>query len=191
MTYPFPELTRQLQFPSNLAVYLKIVTNKRYNQDANYWKTLPVYCYAHCPFCQQPYKEKANTFELRGWGYHGLAKSLYSEGITREEETRKHCAHFLGIRQFFNLHGLNPEEIQYFENASGEVPFVDRHFFAKQAKTYVVLHALPICRIETRANVPRYTVFNMIYFTEFPDQLIQSIYKIQEVRFVFRAFSKI
>ena len=82
MTYTYPELTRQLQFPSNLDEYLRMVNIKRYYLETGYWRILPVYRYACCPFCGQIYKEKANTFELRDWGHQGLITTLYSIGST-------------------------------------------------------------------------------------------------------------
>jgi hypothetical protein len=181
--YPYPELTWQLQFLCSPAEYQAIKHRKQYWNNPDFWTIMPHYHYADCPLCGQQYVEAGNTYGWGDWGYTGLAPLLCPTNATQksEEAKAKHCKHFLGVRHFINLHGVIPYEIQYFSDKEGEVPFVDRHFFQGDMRTYVVLHALPICRIENEAFVPTYTVFVMTYFTELPDEVIRRNYKSQEI----------
>jgi hypothetical protein len=182
--YPFPELTFQLQFLCSPAEYRRVATQKYYWNNPEFWSVMPFYHYADCPLCGRQCREAGDTYGLEGdWGYRGLAPILCPTNATQktEEAKAKHCNHFFGVRHFINLHGILPLEIKYFSDQEGEVPLVDRHFFSDEAKTYVILHALPICRIENETFVPSYTVFTMTYFTEFPRQVVQRTYDAQSV----------
>src|SRR4051812_46518377 len=113
MNYPYPELLSQLQFLCDVEEYRRVTDPERYKPhrpNLEYWSIVPDYLYAYCPFCGQGYREKANTYEIKHWGYEGLAPNLYAPEPQEAIETKRHCQHFLGVRSFINLHGVEPFE---------------------------------------------------------------------------------
>jgi len=180
MSYPYPELVPQLQFLTNPSEYRRVSQDKQYENNSEFWKIVPKCTFARCPLCGMEYRESANVYEFKGWGYTGLGKNLYaSDAQRRKTEEQKHCVHFVGVRTFINLHNIPPNEVESFDNREGEVPLVDAHFFLSDLRTYAVLHALPVCRIEDDTFVPSYTVFIMSYFSEKPSAVIQHTYDSQ------------
>lgn len=170
--YPYPELLPQLQIHATPTTYVQSRWNanivdlvyypKKY---ARYWHLLPQYLFAICPVCGQRFSEPGDTYWLEGWGtslswdrtlYH-LPDSFFTP--------RPYCPHFLGIHRFTNLHGVQPTELEMLANYSGEVPYVSTWYLPDDIPSYIVLHGLPICRIEQDRFVPRYTAFCLSYFS--------------------------
>lgn len=182
MSYPYPSLVPLLKVLTTPAEYIKTSQSKDYKKNPDFLKILPEYTYAYCPFCRTEYREPANTYQLKGWGGGRPSPTLYPfKDAQFNVKEAKHCAHFIGIRKFINLHGVDPDSGRdTFDNTEGEIPFVDSGFFVyEDIKAYVVVHALPICRVETEQFVPSYTVFIMTYFGEQPQEIVRRIYERQ------------
>ncbi len=169
--YPYPDLLPQLhvhctpteyvQSRYNLTVWDLRRDPKKY---ARYWQLLPRYLFAVCPVCGQHFSEPGDSYWLDGWGtslvWH---RTLYS--LPDSFTHLPYCPHYLGIHRFTHLHGLLPTELPKFVNYCAEVPYVTDWYLPADIRSYVVLHALPICRIEHDRFVPRYTVFSLSYFS--------------------------
>ena len=184
MAYPYPELTKLLEFRCTSYEYQQIIT-PFILQDGTllnppkshlYWQILPEYTIAECPICGYRVQSLADTYSLIGWYGSPLAllQSLYrsdtpaiTEGpVSQGTPKFAHCEHFLGIHRFLNLHEVPPPNTYYWPNRTGEVPYVTPWFFPDDIPTYAVLHALPICRTEGDTFVPTYTVFSLTYFSQ-------------------------
>jgi len=82
------------------------------------------------------------------------------------------CTHFVGVQTFLNLNKVVPNELDYFSNESeSEVPFVIPDFLPDDIESYVVMHSLPICRIEENQFVPRYAMYMLTYYSARPHWL--------------------
>ncbi len=185
--YPFPNLLPQLQILCTPGQYKRIVGPQYQTrgyipyQNQAYWQIVPKYLFARCPICEYAYYQPADTYSLRVWGgWNRLLDALYGDAV--KLPGRSICSHFLGIAQFCNLHGWVPDGLDWFDQKTGEVPFVTAGLLPDQIPSYAVLHALPICRVEKDARtgedqfVPRYTVFNLTYFAWDPKAVINLHY---------------
>ncbi|MCC6603507.1 MAG: hypothetical protein IT327_09875 [Anaerolineae bacterium] len=127
---------------------------------------LPDYAIARCPFCLSKNVEKINTYSLLGWSIR-YGKAVYSQRLAGT-----HCNHFALVQSFFHFHNIWPKE------ASGqfcsEVPHIIGHLLENH-QCQAVIHALPICRIESDEFVPRYTLFIISYFSEQPQKAYDSV----------------
>ncbi len=176
--YPYPALLPLLQVLTTPAEYQHLLSTQRQYwsgadipANAPYWRVVPIYTYAECPFCHTRYSEPIDTYTLLGWGIGELSATLYAS------RTKFHnlpfCTHLLGIQVFMNFHHTAPYELELFANAWGEVPYLTPWFFVENQTTYAILHALPICRPETDQFIPRYTVFALTYFSEDPQEILR------------------
>lgn len=182
MSYPYPQLVPLLQFHCAPDEYQRVIAAyigwsggiARRDAGVDYWQIIPSYTYAYCPVCGTRYHEPADTYSIRGWAsYNFLLKTLYVlEGYY---PTPKPCPHFVGLHVLLNLHDEQPRELDHLENNTGEVPYITPWYFSSDFESYVVLHALPICRIENDEFVPRYTVFSLTYFCRDPDLLLRHL----------------
>jgi hypothetical protein len=181
--YPFPVLAAQLQFICTPADYMKIVGPYIHKwgtlsllKYSGYWRLIPEYTYAYCPICHHQYREQADTYCLKWWeGNYQLRDALYSIAEFHPQPLSR-CRHWLGITGFTNLHGQIPDELNWFKQWTGEVPAVAPMFLPDDIESYVILHALPVCRIENNQFVPRYTIFVLTYFSQKPYEILNRIY---------------
>jgi hypothetical protein len=182
MTYPYPELLPLLQFRCTTDAYQRAITpylrqgsNRRILISlipamAEYWQIIPTYPYAECPYCHTRYHSSVDTYALWGWyPWRVLRDALY---VPEALVPPIRCPHFIGVQQFLNLHQQPPTELEYFDNASGDVPYLSRGLFAARVPTAAILHALPICRIEDDQFAPRYTIFALTYFSQNPQAVL-------------------
>lgn len=185
MAYPYPILSDLLQFKCNPGEYQRLI-NPLINKggeirlprlDADYWKVIPTYTYAYCPICNAKYEEPADSYRL--WpgtpAHDNLSDAIYLQSW--KHRLPRHCMHFLGIHQFLNLHNIAPQGLKEFANHSGEIPHITPWFLPNEIDSYVVLHALPLCRIESPQFVPSYTVFNLTYFSQDPKAVLKHHYE--------------
>ncbi len=188
MTYPYPELLPLLQIQCAPSEYRRLtadttLTRLQTNPQLYeaYWRIIPRYTYAYCPICQIRYQAPADTYSVTGWLPHRhFFHALY---VTQAGPLRQHsCPHLLGIQLFVNFHSNLPTELTWFENQSGEVPYLTPWFFPPDIPGYAILHALPICRIEDEQFVPRYTVFILTYFSQSPHIVLERHYAAEWAR---------
>ncbi len=182
MKYPFTALFPQLQFLCTPAEYTQILSPlaRKWGafppQKEDYWRIIPAYIYAYCPICRFPCREQADTYSLRVWGgANNLRDALFSIAQWHLSPLPR-CLHFLGIAKFYNLHNQTPDELDWFQQETGEVPVVTPWLLPDDIESYVVLHALPICRIENNQFAPRYTVFVLTYFSQNPPEVLRRVY---------------
>jgi hypothetical protein len=141
---------------------------------AQYGAIMPAYKVAECPLCQTEMFARLDTYSLREW----ITLDIGGFNPTVVQP----CAHFVTTQYFINLNNYLPTDQDYFDNQF-EVPYVVPHLLKdmllKPSPEYVsqemhpkaVMHALPLCRIEDQQFVPRYTLFTMVYFAEYPEPL--------------------
>jgi hypothetical protein len=125
----------------------------------DFWQKLPRYQVAVCPFCRETYTEPLNTYGLDGWDRDpGLYESVYADKYQR-------CQHFVAVNSFVNLNGFIPDELETIQIWM-DVPCITPQFLFDDPPCAVVLHSLPICRIEADAFVPRYLLYTLVYYSE-------------------------
>ncbi len=125
------------------------------------WFNLPAYMIARCPFCQEENVEHLNTYSLAQWRH---TQWEFQAGFDTELVIY-HCPHFVMVQSFINFNGLKAWEAH--GSFGPEVPYVYGHLLEKEL-CLAVIHALPICRIEDDAFVPRYNLFLVSHFSETP-----------------------
>jgi len=133
-----------------------------------YQQSLPEYLIARCPICSTEIIERLDTYSLKYWPglqYEG-GRSVPGGNIVRQ------CEHFALVQPFINFNGLIPYEAaaldSFFKDGNEfgpEVPHVIGYLLEKGRDCLAVIHALPVCRIEGEAFVPRYTMFMVSYFS--------------------------
>ncbi len=65
-----------LQFKCTAKEYRRIITPyitrrgylRALNIGSDYWQIIPIYTYAHCPFCSMTIQCPVDTYSLLGWG---------------------------------------------------------------------------------------------------------------------------
>jgi hypothetical protein len=137
-----------------------------------YFHNLPKYVIARCPLCSATYSAHVDTYSLRYW-----YEPCYGESISGECEEGMRCSHFVAIHHFVNLNGVMPTELHY-KSLGCEVPYVIPVFLPDDIKSYAVMHALPICRVEDDQFVPRYSVYMITYYSKEPSTLMERRWKI-------------
>jgi len=180
MSYPYTALSGLLQFRTSSAEYTQITAaylspklgTLRPTLGPDYWALLPVYVYTQCPICGVPRQEMVDTYSLLGWSglSKELSKSIYV--LSRQPTPGFSCPHFMTYHCFLHLHGHLPVEVLSFANYTGEVPLITEWALPDDIESYVVLHALPICRMEVDHFVPSYTLFILSYFNQDPTLVV-------------------
>ena len=132
------------------------------------WFNLPAYMIARCPFCLEENIERLNTYSLAQWGH---TQWEFEAGFDTELVIH-HCPHFVLVQSFINFNSQKAREA--YGSFGPEVPYVYGHLLEKEL-CLAVIHALPICRIEDDAFVPRYTLFLVSHFSEHPDEADRAI----------------
>jgi hypothetical protein len=135
--------------------------NPDYEDAPEFWKRFPEYLIARCPICEACYTECVDTYALHNWTLR-LEETVYY-GVQSIG-----CAHFVGVKTFINLNGIEPTEEKYFSNVEGEIPYVMPVYLPEDIPSHAVLHSLPICREEHGVFVPRYSVFMVTYYSAAP-----------------------
>jgi hypothetical protein len=143
-----------------------VMPSVRYNPE---WHRLPAYVIARCPFCLTHNVEKLDTYTLRRWRIRSQA---VAESVFYYSLVVHHCEHFALVQSYLKFHGnLSDDDLRV---GGEEVPFVIGHLL-ESGRCLAVMHALPICRIEDNAFVPRYTLFMVSYFSEQPKEAIRDV----------------
>lgn len=156
-----------------------------------YYKVMPTYKVAECPFCNNGHDCLAmlDTYSiLTYWSYSSHPGNMWGFNDLIIDP----CPHFVTTEFFINLNGLLPTELDYFCNRS-EVPFVNPHllynpgenenavFGPDDTDPCVVMHALPICRIEEKEFekqfIPRYTLFTLVYYARYRKEMKHHLMK--------------
>lgn len=175
--YSYPELLSQLKVGCSVAEFMSHINATPWwsaNENSAIALSLtsvvplmPWYTHAVCPVCQTSHRAQLNTYTLFGWGYNDdFSRVPYPLNNNEEpypEQTS--CPHYLGVDAFLNLHH-NPPSILNFHNDRGEIPYIIPWMVTHRLPGYAVIHALPICRIESGAFIPSYTVFMVAYFLQ-------------------------
>ena len=162
---PNPELP-YIKITFKVAEYQSLINEIRYrdNLSEEFWKNVPDYLIARCPICHGVFTARVDTHSLKLWfgtNNNNSGRYVFSQN---EEYQDISCKHFLGVHSFLNLNGIFPEEkSNYFQNEY-DVPFVSPLFLPDEVQSYVVMHNLPICRIEEGKFVPCYTLYTLTYF---------------------------
>ena len=169
MSYPFSEdILKLLQIKTSPDVYLKARERGWYfgfnhpeePRWLDYIQHIPTYKYAECPFCGTEYSDPIDTYFVRPILRYDLGHlSIYYAGYFKNTP----CSHLVGTHGYMNYHGIWPEEVEELREYA-EVPYVARQIINGVDEAYLVLHALPVCRIEQGEFVPRYTLFLTTYF---------------------------
>ena len=154
---PHPAL-QHLKITFQPGEYAEILQNwKKSEPPKGYIEKLPSYVMARCPFCHLEYKTLFDTHSLRYGTTPGSGDQL---GYPWDD----YCAHFLAIHPFINLNGLFPKEQNHYFNNTYDVPFISPLFLPQEVPAYVVMHSLPICRLEDGQFTPRYYLYTLTYF---------------------------
>lgn len=182
MNYPFPEITKQLQFYCTPNEYKKVTEPyltsmgvlRSFNIGDDYLQLLPSYCYAICPFCDKEISCPVDTYSSLGVGLgtRRMLDLLYGPA-KHISKFPANCEHFVGIHRFPHLHNMQALLLRSFDNKTGEIPYITMWCLPDDLKSYVVLHALPICRIDNSQFIPTFTLFSLTYFCEDPTSLIR------------------
>lgn len=179
--YPYSVLIHLLQLSTDATEYQRIVTKYQDKElrslqlslGLDYWAEIPDYLCTRCPLCGASRTETIDTYSLLGWStVTELSKQIYI-GWGNPRQTRESCSHLFTHHCFINLHGRIPLELWAFSNRTGEAPIVTPWFLPDDIPSYVVLHALPICRIEDAHFIPSYTLFVLSYYSENPELVWQ------------------
>lgn len=92
------------------------------------------------------------------------------------EYAQEVCPHFVAVHHFINLNGVIPTEVDV--DLGCEVPYVIPVLLPDDIGSYAVMHALPICRVEGGAFVPRYSLYIITYLSADPPEIIQRRWQI-------------
>lgn len=180
--YPLTPLLAHWHLPAPLEAYLRAKIDPeavslyvRYRRLDAYKRYLPVLLYARCPLCGARCENALDTGVLPT---NMLDYTILYNALPSLNYPRSICPHLVGTHEFFHLHGHVPEEVSHLQLDSGEVPLVTPWFLDK-LDGCVVLHALPIGRVEQGRLVPAYTRFFLTYFSQNPRQTIEATYALQ------------
>lgn len=148
-----------------LAVWRELEKGRKKVMDMSeaYWQQIPRYLIARCPLCGGKYEESLDTYTLRRWVRAAMGDYVFWHGSAPSR-----CEHFVRAHHFINLNGLmpsiSPSELDWSKMLSSEVPHVMANLLTDDVESYVVMHALPICRIEGNQFVPRYSLYMLTYY---------------------------
>jgi len=181
MHYPYAPLISLLEFHTTASEYQQIISPY---QDANthdlkgtlgsdYWTIIPEYLCTRCPLCGMWRTARIDAYSLLGWSTTTeLSKRIYMR-LGNPPSAIKGCRHLLTYHNFISLHDIAPVELWGFSNKTGEAPLITPWFLPDDIPSYVVIHALPICRLECSQFVPSYTLFILSYYSEDPELVWQ------------------
>lgn len=175
----FPTLATHLQITLSPKEYLRVIREAGDSTDievkkststiADYWRQLPEYVIARCPFCGAAYRERLDTHSLKYWHISPEQQrytfSTYGQTLG--------CQHFVATQAFVNLNGhfyetYNLLEMPIFVNDNGDIPFVFPKLLPATLPSIGVMHSLPICDLEHNQFVPRYSLYLITYYAEDP-----------------------
>ena len=155
----------QLKVRYSVEQYVKDVINRTeppYDYPP-YWAKVPEYTISRCPICLKPYTQAIDTYSLWLWSIrHGMESVDYSAiGYQR-------CEHFVGVHTFLNLSNEKPSNNELdsrLYSSEPEVPMVTPSLLPDDTEAYVVLHSLPLCRIEGGKFLPKYALYMLTYYS--------------------------
>lgn len=164
--------THLLQFKAGPAKYKSTLADVSLRRlPTEYWENIPTYLFAHCPICASKFSAQLDTYSLKYWGHSlGSGKKIFCN-----DHQEIGCKHFVLTHYFLNLNDNYPLEKEYWGNNS-EVPYVIPRLLNDNPEILLpgyhtevldpcaVMHALPICRLENRQFVPRYSLYMITYF---------------------------
>lgn len=139
-----------------------------------YWNVIPQYLVAKCPICGKDYIEKIDTYSLRGWTL------LSGKKVYKSEIPSVKCEHFIYVQCFLNINGNIPDksdtEIKYNIYNRSEVPHILGNIMEYELDLYAVMHSLPICKIENKMFIPKYSLYMITYYvTEKSRRILNNI----------------
>lgn len=168
MTNAVPLNQHLLKIELDSSAYQSLVVNRVRGQK-RYLERLPDYVIARCPFCQRESREGLDTYSVTAWSRGSAGLWAFDH-----QTVLSHCEHFTLVEPFFHFHGLWPKEAKGLFGP--EVPYVIAHLLESN-QCLAVMHALPVCRIEGNAFLPRYTLFLITYFSHEPEQSRRAVTK--------------
>lgn len=144
----------------------------------SYWKKLPEYLVARCPFCHAAYRSPLDTHSLKYWRINP-EKSIAV--FTYERQTIE-CRHFVAVQSFVNLNGhfyeeFNRLEMPAFVNDNGDIPFVSPKLLPAALPSTAVIHSLPICDLEQNQFTPRYSLYMITYYAKEPKAVLEDYHR--------------
>lgn len=130
---------------------------------------LPRYTLARCPYCNQPYQERIDTYSLRRY----VPQADRGRPLFGSDVPPNACEHQVLVSYFWNFEGRTLEysrdELYNVHVFPPEAPhFLEPIFGTDEIETRAVIHALPVCKLVGENFVPSYTLYSMTYFSDQP-----------------------
>lgn len=142
-----------------------------------YLTKLPEYIIARCPICGASFHSKVDTHSLNPNIEH-----RDRDYLIRPDYQNTVCMHFVAVTFFINLNGHLPTEYDHWASERGDVPVIIPTLLPDELDAFVVMHSLPICRIESGAFTPRYSIYFLTYYAANPEIVRERLYKeLQEI----------
>lgn len=130
-----------------------------------FWRIIPEYLLSICPFCGEPHRQQLDLYSLYGWHISGGGQT-----VAYSPNGHHNCKHFTAVHGFLNLNGRKPQKralsFGLLRSTEPEVPFVSSCLLPDDLESRVVLHSLPICRIEGETFIPTYTLYLLTYYAQ-------------------------
>jgi hypothetical protein len=139
-----------------------------------YFQRLPIHFFAQCPYCNSPVLQPLDSFSLLGFHPALRINELYRGRAWNESKPpRQQCRHALLAMVSMNLQGLTPSDLPEWALSVKWGKGVGKFDSAPIVKvwpliarqTSVVMHALPIGRLDDPEPVHRYTAYFVTYFS--------------------------
>jgi hypothetical protein len=131
----------------------------------HFWRIIPEYILSICPFCDEPYRQQLDLYSLYGW-----SPRYYGDALRYSPNGHHTCEHFTAVHGFLNLNRMKPRKRELYggrlRSTEPEVPFISPCLLPDDPESRVVLHSLPICKIEGEAFVPTYTLYLLTYYAQ-------------------------
>lgn len=113
---------------------------------------IPSYLISRCPFCGAVHTAPVDTHSLQSWSNSTTSDTghyfAHHSTLSKRYHDTFGCKHFNRVQAFFNLEGIVPAEVAYFEQVY-HIPFVMPFYLPDNQPTAAVIHSLPVCRIES------------------------------------------
>jgi len=136
------------------------------NDFVYYWHIIPEHTLSICPFCDEPYRQQIDLYSL----YSRSRFSFYGDTLRYSPNGNHTCEHFTAVHGFLNLNRMKPRKRELYgghlQSTEPEVPFISPCLLPDDLESRVVLHSLPICRIDGETFVPTYTLYLLTYYAQ-------------------------
>ncbi|MBK9748534.1 MAG: hypothetical protein IPO91_17405 [Chloroflexi bacterium] len=130
-----------------------------------YWRIMHEYTLSICPFCDEPYRQQLDLYSLYNW-----SPRYYGDTLRYSPNGNHTCEHFTAVHGFLNLNRMKPRKRELYggrlRSTESEVPFISPCLLPDDLESLVVLHSVPICRIEGEMFVPTYTLYLLTYYAQ-------------------------